>query len=74
MKRALSERAQQISTNVLPMIRVPNGDQLFYNIEKMEESQQISTIAFPRRVFNWCFFQYDKSIDLIGRERLVNII
>ena len=51
MKRALLERAQQISTNVLPMIRVPNGDQSFYNIEKMEESQQICTIAFRRRGF-----------------------
>ena len=38
MKRALWELAQQISTNVLLIIRVPNGDQLFYNIEKMEES------------------------------------
>lgn len=74
VKRALLQRAQQISTNVLPMIRALNGDQLFYNIEKMEESQQICTIAFRRRVFNWCFFQHFESIDLIGRERLANII
>ena len=55
MKRALWEHAQQINTNVLPIIRARNGDQLFYNIEKMEESQQICTIAFRRRVFQLVF-------------------
>ena len=49
--RALLERAPQISTIVLLIARARIGDQLFYNIDKMEESQRICTIAFSRRVF-----------------------